>query len=78
MATSGPEGAEKIRQGSYDVVVSDLVMNDLDGMGILKTARESSPESEVILVTGHASIPKAVEAMQEGAFNFLEIGRAHV
>ncbi|MEE2640912.1 MAG: sigma-54 dependent transcriptional regulator [Planctomycetota bacterium] len=72
MATSGPEGAEKIRQGSYDVVVSDLVMNDLDGMGILKTARESSPESEVILVTGHASIPKAVEAMQEGAFNFLE------
>ncbi|MEC9092377.1 MAG: sigma-54 dependent transcriptional regulator, partial [Planctomycetota bacterium] len=72
MATSGPEGAEKIQQGSYHVIVSDLVMNDLDGMQILKTAKEVSPETEIILVTGHASVPKAVEAMQEGAFNFLE------
>lgn len=72
VATSGPEGAEKIKQNNYDVVVTDLVMNDLDGMGILRTVREISPETEVILVTGHASVPKAVEAMQEGAFNFLE------
>lgn len=72
MATSGPEGADKIQNGNYDVVVSDLVMNDLDGMGILKKTKEVSPETEVILVTGHASVPKAVEAMQEGAFNFLE------
>lgn len=72
MATSGPEGADRIENNQYDVVVSDLVMNDLDGMGILKKTREVSPETEVILVTGHASVPKAVEAMQEGAFNFLE------
>lgn len=72
MATSGPEGIEKIDEKFYDVVVSDLVMNDVDGMGVLKKVREVSPETEVILVTGHASVPKAVEAMQEGAFNFLE------
>ena len=72
MATSGPAGAEMVEQNRYDVVVSDLVMNDLDGMGILKKVRELTPETEVILVTGHASVPKAVEAMQEGAFNFLE------
>lgn len=72
MATSGPEGADKIQQGNYDVVVSDLVMNDLDGMGILRKTKQVSPETEVILVTGHASVPKAVEAMQEGAYNFLE------
>jgi two-component system response regulator HydG len=47
-------------------------MNEVDGMGVLKQARELLPECEVIMVTGHATVPKAVEAMQEGAFNFLE------
>ena len=53
-------------------MVTDLVMNEVDGMGVLKQARELLPECEVIMVTGHATVPKAVEAMQEGAFNFLE------
>lgn len=72
IAHSGPEAKQLIAQNNYDIVVSDLVMNDIDGMQVLRIARESLPDSEVILVTGHASIPKAVEAMREGAFNFLE------
>jgi two-component system response regulator HydG len=72
VATSGPEGARKIDTDTFDVVVTDLVMNDVDGMAILARAREKLPEAEVILVTGHATVPKAVEAMQQGAFNFLE------
>lgn len=72
IATSGPEGCREIEQQTFDVVVTDLVMNDVDGMGVLKQARELLPECEVIMVTGHATVPKAVEAMQEGAFNFLE------
>jgi two-component system response regulator HydG len=72
VATSGPEGARKIETDTFDVVVSDLVMNDVDGMEILGRARQALPDAEVILVTGHASVPKAVEAMQLGAFNFLE------
>ena len=71
-ATSGPEGASFIQRDNYDVVVTDLVMNEVDGMEILAKARESLPDCEVIVVTGHASVPKAVEAMQKGAFNFLE------
>jgi two-component system response regulator HydG len=47
-------------------------MNDVDGMEILARSRERLPDAEVILVTGHATVPKAVEAMQQGAFNFLE------
>jgi two-component system response regulator HydG len=47
-------------------------MNDVDGMEILARSREKLPDAEVILVTGHATVPKAVEAMQQGAFNFLE------
>ena len=72
IATGGPEGCREIEQQTFDVVVTDLVMNEVDGMGVLKQARELLPECEVIMVTGHATVPKAVEAMQEGAFNFLE------
>jgi two-component system, NtrC family, response regulator HydG len=72
VATSGPEGARRIDTDSFDIVVTDLVMNDIDGMEILARAREKLPGAEVILVTGHATVPKAVEAMQLGAFNFLE------
>ena len=47
-------------------------MNDVDGMEILLRARESLPDCEVIMVTGHGTIPRAVEAMQRGAFTFIE------
>lgn len=71
-ATSGPEGVEKLNADIYDIVVTDLMMNDVDGMGILKHTKETQPHCEVILVTGHATVPRAVEAMREGAINFLE------
>jgi len=72
MATSGPEGAKRIDQETFDVVITDLMMNDVDGMEILLRARESLPDCEVIMVTGHGTIPRAVEAMQRGAFTFIE------
>ena len=71
-ATSGPEGASLLSENIYDLIVTDLMMNDVDGMKILELAKETQPDSEVIMVTGHASVPKAVEAMREGAYNFLE------
>ena len=72
VATSGPEGARRIETDTFDIIVTDLVMNDVDGMEILARSRQVLPDAEVILVTGHATVPKAVEAMQQGAFNFLE------
>jgi two-component system response regulator HydG len=72
VATSGPEGAKRIDQENFDIVITDLVMNEIDGEEILRRAKETLPESEIIVVTGHGSVPKAVEAMQQGAFNFLE------
>ncbi len=72
VATSGPEGAKLIEQDTFDLVITDMVMNDIDGMKLLALARKQLPDSEVILVTGHATVPAAVEAMQHGAFNFLE------
>jgi two-component system response regulator HydG len=54
------------------VVVTDLMMPEVDGMQILAHAKESQPDCEVIVVTGHGTVPRAVEAMQLGALNFLE------
>lgn len=72
VATSGPEGARRIEQEMWDIIFTDLVMTDVDGMEILTRAKQALPDCEVIVVTGHASVPKAVDAMQQGAFNFLE------
>lgn len=72
VATSGPDGKRMLEQNTYDVVITDLVMNEIDGMQVLGLARQLLPEAQVIMVTGHATVTKAVEAMQLGAFNFLE------
>ena len=72
VATSGPAGAEQIEKDTFDVVITDLVMPEVDGMEILDRAKQFLPDCEVVVVTGHATVPKAVEAMQLGAFNFLE------
>ncbi|MDB4331521.1 sigma-54 dependent transcriptional regulator [Rhodopirellula sp.] len=72
VATSGPEAAKLIERETYDIVITDMVMNDVDGMQILKLASERLPDCQVVMVTGHATVPVAVEAMQRGAFNFLE------
>ncbi|HEX4142147.1 MAG TPA: sigma-54 dependent transcriptional regulator [Pirellulales bacterium] len=71
VATSGPEGVRRIEQDTFDVVITDLVMNDVDGLAILAKAKQTLPDAEVILITGHGSIPSAVDAMQQGAFNYL-------
>jgi two-component system, NtrC family, response regulator HydG len=72
VATSGMQGARLIEQESFDVVITDLKMSDLDGLALLARTKQDLPEAEVILVTGHGTIPSAVSAMQQGAFNYLQ------
>jgi len=71
VATSGTQGAEMIEEGQYDVIITDLVMTDIDGLGVLARAKKELPQAEVIIMTGHGTIPSAVTAMQQGAFNYL-------
>lgn len=71
VATSGPDGLERIENDTFDVVITDLKMNEVDGLAILARTKELLPDAEVILVTGHGTIPSAVSAMQQGAFNYL-------
>ena len=72
VAGSGVEGARKIDQETFDVVVTDLMMNDIGGLQILAKAKQCSADTEVIVVTGHGTVPSAVAAMQQGAFTYLQ------
>jgi two-component system response regulator HydG len=71
VATSGTQGAKLIEETPFDVVITDLVMSDVDGLAILGRTKAEQPDAEVILMTGHGTVPSAVEAMRKGAFNYL-------
>jgi two-component system response regulator HydG len=71
VATSGTEGARKIDAEDWDVILTDLKMADLDGLAILRKARAEQPEAEIIMITGHGDVKTAVEAIKQGASNYL-------
>ena len=71
VATSGKAGAKLIEHDEFDLILTDLKMNDLDGLAILRKAREDLPDAEVIMITGHNDVKTAVEAIKEGAANYL-------
>ena len=71
VASSGERGSSLITSESWDVIVTDLRMGDIDGLEILRLAKEELPDAEVIVLTGHGSIASAVTAMQHGAYTYL-------
>lgn len=71
VADSGRRGADLLERDSFEIVVSDLKMPEVGGLEILARSKELLPDAEVVLVTGHGTIESAVEAMRQGAFNYL-------
>jgi DNA-binding NtrC family response regulator len=71
-AARGRSGEELFHSWNPDVVVTDLLLPDLDGLDVLQRLKRGARPVEVIVLTGHASVPKAVEAMRAGAFAFVE------
>jgi two-component system, NtrC family, response regulator HydG len=71
VASSGARGAALLESDIFDVVITDLKMGDVDGLAILRKAKEELPEAEVVVLTGHGSINSAVTAMQHGAYTYL-------
>lgn len=70
-AASGTEALEKQRARPFDLLITDLKMPKMDGITLLRQARENDPELVVIVITAHASWETAVEAMKAGAFDYL-------
>ncbi|MCA9237410.1 MAG: sigma-54-dependent Fis family transcriptional regulator [Planctomycetales bacterium] len=71
VADSGALGLAMLDRDAYEVIVTDLRMKDSTGLDVLAKANEVLPDAEVIVVTGHGTVQSAVEAMQQGAFNYL-------
>ncbi len=62
---------EDLEKNSYDIIVTDLKMDEVDGMKILKEAREKNPNIKVIIITAYAEMETAKEAFKKGVFDFI-------
>ena len=63
---TGEEGLKMVEGSKFDVVLTDLQLPDLSGMEVVKRLKELSPDSEIIMISGYASVSKAVEATKAG------------
>ncbi|MBC2714801.1 MAG: response regulator [Desulfobacteraceae bacterium] len=71
-ASSAKDAIKKIDEESFDAVVLDLMMPEMDGLETLKIMKEKNPDLQVILLTGHATVEKGIEAMKLGAMDLIE------
>ncbi len=70
-APDGETALDLLEHEPFDVVVTDIIMGDVDGMEVLHTARLQTYQSEVIILTGHGSFDTAVTAVRKGAYDYL-------
>jgi len=71
-STSAREALDMIATGSFDAVIMDFMMPEMNGIEALKAIKEKNPEMQIILLTGHATVEKTVEAMKAGAMDLIE------
>jgi len=70
-AETGGEGLKSIKNNSYDVVITDLRLPEVDGVQILKSCKQISPRTKVLMITAYGSVDTAVEAMKIGAYDYI-------
>ena len=70
-AHSGAEAMSALARDEFDVVLTDLVMTDVDGLAVLREAQRLQPRARVILMTAFASLETAIAALRQGAFDYL-------
>jgi DNA-binding NtrC family response regulator len=69
--TSSAEAMERVKTKEFDIVITDLKMEGIDGMTFLSAVKERSPGTEVIVITGFATMETAKESYQKGVFDFV-------
>ncbi len=70
-ALSGKEALSLLSQHNFHVIITDLKMQEVDGLSVLEKAKKNHPATEVIIITGYATVNAAVDAMKKGSFQFL-------
>ena len=68
---SGPAAISLLEKHDYDLVITDLKMERVDGMGVLAKTKELYPDTEVVMITGYATVDSAIEAMKAGAYHYI-------
>jgi len=71
-ASSASEALARIEKEVFDAIILDFQLPEMDGLDVLKKIKAKHPEAQIILLTGHASLEKGVEAMKIGASDYLE------
>jgi two-component system, NtrC family, response regulator HydG len=71
IAEGGPQALELIRKEPFNLVITDLMMPEIDGMDVLKLCKTLQPEAEVILMTAFGTVERAVQGMKDGAYDFI-------
>ena len=71
VAASGREGIDALSKKTFDVVVTDLKMQPVDGIEVLRTVRAQSPATACIIMTAYGTVETAVTALKEGAFDYI-------
>ncbi|MDW7738600.1 MAG: sigma-54 dependent transcriptional regulator [Bacillota bacterium] len=71
-ATSGVEATAKLKEHKFDTALVDLKLPDANGLDILREIKKNQPDCEVIIITGYSTVKSAVEAIQLGAFDYVE------
>jgi ATP-dependent Lon protease len=70
-AANGMEALDKVRAQEFDVVLTDLKMEKMDGIQLLESVKQITPHSEIVMVTGYATVSSAVDALKKGAAHYL-------
>ena len=70
--TSAKDAVKMVAEESYDAILLDLQMPEMDGIEALKAIKKINPDMQVILLTGHATVEKGIEAMKLGAMDLIE------
>ena len=71
-AYGGMEGVKRFQEGDFQLVITDLMMPEVDGMNLLKTVKGIDAKVQVIVVTGYGTVERAVNAIKIGAYDFIE------
>jgi two-component system response regulator PilR (NtrC family) len=71
LASSGEHAFQLLKQKRFDLIVTDIKMKELDGLEVLKKTKELSPETIVIIISAFATAETAVQAMKEGAYDYI-------
>ncbi|MDH3838498.1 MAG: sigma-54 dependent transcriptional regulator, partial [Desulfobacteraceae bacterium] len=70
-AASGEEALEKVKETQFDIFLVDIKMEGISGLEVLRNVKESDPDADVVMITAYGSIPSAIEAMKDGAYDYM-------